>query len=192
MFFVNKQFYIKVLVLRNLDINTFLRKYGSFKNNLSFSNSMKKNLAVVDSVKRGLKAERFAKKILSKKGFKIINKGDDWYNPPKYKWGGKFDADFVCQKKGITYIIDVKSKLYKKDRTRNYFYLTKRTLQTFEYFKNKKGYKPLILAIIQKDNKIIPKFYDWNDFIIPRGSFKGKYGKTIRVILRRSKNEGTN
>lgn len=165
--------YFKQFGIRPKNVNKIRKSYQSIETHLTHLNE-------------GYRAEGIAKKIIIEEKLKIIEEDfQGKYLIDNNLTDRKYDTyDHICKQDEKIVIIDIKNKKYSDDRTKNYFYVTRREIDTFEYYKNKENIIINILVIIKFEHKLLYKFFDWNDFSIPKGFFEGKYNNTVRVKLK--------
>jgi len=96
------------------------------------------------------------------------------------------NLDYLCERQGKYFIIDVKSKHISNDRTKNYFYVTRNEIDVFSYYENNENIMIKILVVLKQGESLLYRFFNWNDFILPKGFLSGKYKNTVRVKLKKN------
>lgn len=168
-------------------IRNLFKRLGIKPKNINYIRKTERECKIhLDLMHKGYKVEHASKKILTEERFEIINEPYPGFNLLN---NGLTDLDghcydYLCKKEGKYFIIDVKNKYISNDRTKNYFYVTKSEIRTFDYYKNSQNIIVKLLVVVEQGELFLFKFFDWNDFIIPEGFIQGKYRNTVRVRLR--------
>lgn len=112
-----------------------------------------------------------------------------WYSTREYDYCPihrlYLTSDYFCKKEGRYFVIDVKNKQLSNDRTKRYFYVTKNEIRDYDRLEDDGYCEVKILAVVKQAELFLYKFFNWHDFIIPEGFFRGKYGNTVRVKLKK-------
>jgi hypothetical protein len=74
-------------------------------------------------------------------------------------------------------MIDVKSKKLSDDRTKNYVYVTRNEIDIINYYESNEHVVIKLLIVFKQGESLLYKFFNWSDFILPKGFFNGKYKK---------------
>ena len=95
-------------------------------------------------------------------------------------------SDYFCEKNNQYYVIDVKHKSYKPNKTMDQFTVTKQEVSRYDKFTKEGKVKVKILRVLEKDSKLSYKMYDWNEFVVSAGRTSIRLKRTsINCIYRK-------